>query len=162
MLNKLGVATLSAISLCASLSVQAGAFEDKTDRFSGSRTVSWNSIPPKEEEFSLSGLAIYAKGQKTPGYYSVTLTTYSDSWQFINCKFNDWLVDGEPFPALRGAYDNTMAGSSTIERFTAQMSRKDLEAVAAAKLVEFKVCNVEGKVSTEDLSGIRKILEATK
>ena len=162
MLNKLGVAALSAIALCASFSVQAGAFEDKADRFSGSRTVHWNSIPSKEEDFALSTLAIYAKGQKTPAYYGVTLITYSHSWQFISCNFNDWLVDGKPFPALSGTYENSMAGSATIERFTAKMSRKDLETVAAAKLVEFKVCNTEGKVSSEDLSGIRKVLEATK
>lgn len=141
---------------------EAGVFEDKTDRFTGVRSVSWNTIPPEAETFAVTTAAYYPKGSSTPAGYFVKIITYANTAQFDSCPYVDWLLDGEPARDLDTVYSSDSAGSSTIERFALTPDRATLAKLAAAKQVEFKVCNVESSINQEDLEGMRKVLAATK
>lgn len=145
-----------------STAAHAGVLLDKTDRFTGVRGVAWNSIPANEGEFSLSTLAFYAEGESTPRSYSLELTTYSANGEYATCHFTSWLIDGKRAPELEGKYVHDPAGNVVVERFTASVSRDLVAKVAAAKLVEFKVCGTEGVVSSADIDGARQVLDATK
>ncbi|WP_025804626.1 hypothetical protein [Pseudomonas chlororaphis] len=153
---------ISAALLLFSCASYAGVFKDEVDRFNGSRSVSWMSIPEEAEGFSLSTMAFYPKGYAAPYAYRIELLTRADRWQYLDCHHSDWLVDGVRDPYLEMEYSNTVAGSSTMERFTKRVDRQNLERLASAKLVEFKVCGTEGKVSEKDMDGLRKVVNATR
>ncbi|TLP74747.1 hypothetical protein FEA48_11065 [Pseudomonas nitroreducens] len=145
-----------------STAAHAGVLLDKTDRFRETRAVVWNSIPDNDREFALSALAFYPKGAASPSSYTFTLTTYSDTGEYARCHHNAWLIDGQRSMELESSYENSPQASVVIERFTSKVSREVLERVAAAKLVEFKICGTEGAISAADIDGVRQVLDATK
>lgn len=149
------------ILLAVSMPSIAGVFRDEVDRFSGSRAVTWRAVPSEPGSFGLSVAAFIPKGWEAPLDYTVTLTTWSSRWQFLQCNHTYWLVDGDPYPAMETAYENDMGSSATIERFTARLERSELVKLASAEKIEFKVCNVEGEVSRAGIEGMRQVLEAT-
>lgn len=159
----MGYRTLfTAFFLINSLPAVAGVFKDETDRFTGNRSVTWNAIPSKAEDFSFSTIALYLKGDPVPGYYKIQLMTWSDSGNFQECHHTNWLVDGVPDPYLELKYSSASAGSAVIERFDKQVDRANLQRLSSAKLIEFQVCGTEGKISPDDMEGIRKVLDATR
>jgi hypothetical protein len=139
----------------------AGILQEGSDRFSGTHHVRWSSIPGQSGGFALSTTAFYGKNDRPPAY-SIALLTWSDSWQFLDCSFLSWLVDGSPAPYLQSKYSHSMAGTATMERFDIRISRENLEILAGAKLIEFKACNTEGVVSESDLDGLRQVVDKTK
>lgn len=150
------------IAVIFTASVQAGGLIDKTDRFTGNRNVRWNSVPFKPETFGVSSYAFYLKDTAEPAAYGLSLLTWADQWQFLDCHRINWLVDGAPAPELKSKYIHEMAGSATSERFEFRVDRDALKKMASAKLVEFSICGQEYKVSNEDLGGIRQVLEVAK
>jgi hypothetical protein len=151
----IGILSFSAAS-------QAGVFEDKTDRFTGMRSVAWNTIPAGAESFAVTTAAYYSKGSPAPDGYVFEIITYAKTSQFDGCPYVDWLIDGETAPDLKAKYSSNSAGSATIERFSMSPDRATLTKLASAKLVEFKVCNVESSIGSDDMGGLRKVLEKTK
>lgn len=141
---------------------QAGVFEDKTDRFTGVRSVAWQTIPSEAESFAVTTAAYYSKGSPTPNEYFFEIITYADTSQFAGCPYVDWLIDGEPAPDLKTQYSSESTSSATIERFAMRPDRATLTKLASAKLVEFKVCNVESSIGSDDMAGLRKVLTETK
>ena len=155
-------APVAAAAFLISISATAGVFKDETDRFTGNRTVTWDSLPSQANEFSFSTTAIFLKGSPTPGYYKVQLITWGDSAEFRECHHTNWLVDGILDPYLESEYSASSAGTATIERFDKQVDRANLHRLASAKLIEFQVCGIEGQISQSDMDGMRRVLDATK
>lgn len=150
------------ISTSMAFGAYGGGFTDRTDRFTGNRSVRWNSVPFEAEKIGLSSYAFYPKGAETPYEYGLSLLTWADKWQFLSCHHTNWLVDGQPDPSLVFKYTHEMAGSATTESFDMTAPRSTLERLASAKLVEFSICGKEGSVSHDDIAGIQKVLDATK
>lgn len=151
-----------ALFLMVSLNAYAGSFTDKIDRFTGSRSVSWSSIPGKSGDFAMSAFAFYPKGAARPLMYKLSLLTWGENWQFLDCHHSNWLLDGKPAPQLNFEYKHEMAGSAASERFELRAGRTELEKIASAKLVEYSLCRKEGRLSESDLAGIRRVLEASQ
>jgi hypothetical protein len=151
-----------ALFLMASLNAYAGTFVDKTDRFTGSRSVEWSSVPSTAGDFAMSAFAFYPKGATKPLMYKLSLLTWGESWQFLDCHHSNWLLDGQPAPQLNFEYKHEMAGSATSERFELRPNRAVLEKISSSKLVEYSLCGKEGRVSESDLAGIQRLLEATQ
>ncbi|MHA6235224.1 hypothetical protein [Pseudomonas fluorescens group sp. PF-69] len=152
----------AACALVFALNAQAGALLDKTDRFTGNRSVRWNSLPAQSEGWGFSSYAFYPKGYEKPYAYGLSLLTWAERWQFLDCHHINWLIDGEPASDLKFEYSHEMAGSATTERFDMRADRPTLERLASAKLVEFSVCGKEDKISDIDLAGIRQVLKVTE
>lgn len=155
-------APIAAAAFLVSISASAGVFKDETDRFTGNRAVTWDSLPAQANDFSFSTAALYLKGSPEPGYYKVQLITWGNSAEFRECHHTNWLVDGVLDPYLEYEYSTTSAGSAVIERFNRRVDRTTLQRLASAKLIEFKVCGTEGKISQSDMEGMRKVLDATQ
>lgn len=145
-----------------SISANAGVFKDDTDRFTGHRAVSWDSLPSQSGDFSFSTVALSLKGSPSPGYYKVQLITWGDRAEFRDCHHTHWLVDGDMDPYLSFEYSTASAGLAVMETFSKEVDRANLQRLASAKLIEFQVCGTEGKVSQGDIDGMRQVLEATK
>lgn len=139
--------------------VFAGQLTEKLDRFNGSRLVSWESFSDPGRGYSFNVYAHYAdaKDARPYGYYALLVPPFGAS-SFSECHHNQWLVDGKQAPNLNGIYE-TMGNSQT---FRLELQRTDLESIAAAKSVEFKICNSEGSISASDLAGVKKLVESTR
>lgn len=155
-------APIAGLAFLVSVSASAGVFKDETDRFTGNRSVAWNSLPSQANDFSFSTVALYLKGSSEPGYYKIQLMTWGDRAEFRECHHTNWLVDGVLDLYLEYEYSATSAGSATIERFDKQVDRANLQRLASSKLIEFQVCGTEGKISQSDMEGMREVLDATK
>lgn len=153
---------LTAGLLSFSAACTAGGFEDKTDRFNGVRVVAWNTIPSEVETFATSTIAFYPKGEVKPYQYKIQLITYADAMQYDDCNHVDWLVDGLPAPYLEARYKGDRSASAAIETFDVELDRASLQKLAAARTVEFKVCNTESSISAADMDGLRKVLKQTE
>jgi hypothetical protein len=137
----------------------AGQLTEKVDRFNGSKQVAWESFSDPGRGYSLNVYAHYAdaKDAKPYGYYALLVPPFGAS-SFSDCHHNQWLVDGKPARNLNGIYES-MGSSQT---FRLELQRADLESIASASSVEFKICTSEGSISASDLAGVKKLVESTK
>ncbi|WP_128082462.1 hypothetical protein [Pseudomonas nitroreducens] len=138
--------------------VQAGVLSDEVDRFDGTRTIAWRTLPDGPNDFAFWA-AIGIPESKAGRFYMAHLFTYGDR-QFASCNETRWLLDGRRAPEIRTTYRVDRAGSNTIEYFDLADPRSMLPIIAAAKKVEFQVCTVEGRIKDADLDGIRQMLKA--
>lgn len=139
---------------------QAGStsLSEKTDRFTGIQSISWNSLPDNDGDFAFATSVAFSEvGNQRR--YDGQLITYGDVGRFTNCNWTYWLLDGRKAPEIQTEYKSSHISSATIERFVLTDPEAMLPILAAAKRVEFRVCNTEGQISGEDLGGIRKVLE---
>ncbi|WP_338546837.1 hypothetical protein V6W80_09935 [Pseudomonas benzopyrenica] len=153
----LAAAAIFAFSVGAA---SAASIQDKTDRFTGVRSVSYSALP-KKDGYTVSLAAYYGKDDRTPTYV-MEILTWSNEWRYLDCNSDAWLLDGNREESLEAKYDHSMAGGATVERFVYRPSRETLEKLASAKVAEYKVCNDEQVVSKADMAGIRQVLDATK
>jgi len=147
------------LALLVSGSATAGKLVEKVDRFKGTRTVAWESFSDPNRGYSFNVYAFYSKpdDSKPFGYYTLLVPPFGTD-SFSSCSENYWLVDDKPVPELKAAFES-MGSSQT---FRSTPSRSVLEKLATAKKVEFKICNTESALDASDLSGIRKLLDATR
>ena len=156
-MSKLRVfAAVAVVCGCVS-SAHAGALADEVDRFDGTRTIAWRTLPDGPNDFAFFA-AIGIPESKTGRYYMAHLFTYGDR-QFANCNETRWLLDGRRAPEIRTTYRMDRAGSTIIEYFDLVDPRSMLPIIAAAEKVEFQVCSVEGQIKESDLNGIRQVLK---
>jgi hypothetical protein len=137
----------------------AGKITEEVDRFKGTKTVAWQSFSDPGRGYSFNVYAFYSKPNDTKpyGYYTLLVPPYGTD-SFSGCSDNYWLVDDKPAPELKAIFE-TMGSSQT---FRSTPSRSMLENLAAAKKVEFKICNTESSISASDLGGITQLLDATR
>ena len=146
----------AAVACLAPTMAMAGQIVDKTDRFRGTRTVSWESFRDPERSYSYNVYAQYAKADDpTPRRYYALLALPAGSPSYASCDSNAWLVDGARVPELTARYD----ASSGAQLFNVALNQGLLERLAKAQSVEFKICNTEAAISPEDLAGVRELLE---
>ncbi|MEB6589657.1 hypothetical protein MXM82_11005 [Pseudomonas asiatica] len=157
---RISTAVIAAGLMGLSLLAQGGQLKENLDRFTGTRSVTWSTLPSGPEQFAFS-TSVYIPEKGEP-VYILQLFTYADISRYQTCHFVDWLVDGRRAPELQAEYGSDSAGSASIERFTITADRKTLENLSSAKSLEYKVCNDEGAVLAEDLNGLRQVLAATK
>lgn len=148
----LGACLISALA-------SAGQVSEKTDRFRGTKTVSWESYRDAARGYSYNVYAYYAKsGDSAPSNYYAILVPPRDAESFSSCNHNAWLIDGQPAPAMEATYEP----SGATQMFRAVVSRETLQKLSSAENVEFKICNAEGSISEADLAGIKSLLDSTK
>lgn len=155
------LAVSASLSLLAG-SAFAGEFTDKVDRFTGTRSVGWTSVPAEENAFSLTSRALMPKGVAAPGSYLLYLDTWSSKRLYSSCNHTVWLVDGEPAPWVVTQYESRDAGPVVLESFSFKLAKSEAERFASAKTVEFRACTTEGMISQDDLQGFARVVSETK
>ena len=157
MANTSSIASMLVV-LCGlgSASVMAVTINDSVDRFTGVRTITWAPAPSGPEEFALNS-AIFKTADPATQILKVELITYADRQQYESCNHVYWLADGKQVAGLDTVYSAEFGKSVVIERFKLEADDRTFQTLAAAKKVEFKVCNTEKVVSDNDLSGFKAV-----
>lgn len=103
-------------------------------------------------------------GQKPTVTPPVTLTFWKQnkSWEYLQCNALAMLVDGSPFPVRTSKHSGTVGSGYVVERINTSLTAAEATKLSEAKLVEFKICNTEGRFSENDLADLRKIIQVIK
>ncbi|MDG9926116.1 MULTISPECIES: hypothetical protein [unclassified Pseudomonas] len=151
------------IALLSMQVAQAGELINTTDRFKQKRELKWISSV-KSSDASQMGLtaSVFFKGQGTPEKALVHLAGSFDRLEFAQCNGVDWLADGVPVERLSGTYNTVPRRDSPkmIEIMVSIFSVEQLRQLAAASVIEYRVCRSEGRVPDEDAAGLRQLVAA--
>ncbi|WP_153964350.1 hypothetical protein [Pseudomonas aeruginosa] len=145
-----------AVLLVGAGSAQASALKDEVDRFNGLRSIEWLTMPARANTFAFKTTVLVPEKVEARQYYGY-LFTYGQPG-FATCNHTQWLIDGRRAPEIQTTYSR----SGELEYFELAKPEAMLPILAAAKKVEFKVCGVEGEISSSDLDGIREVLDRAK
>jgi hypothetical protein len=132
---------------------------DEIDRFTGKRNISYTSSA--EPKLGVPVISILAQQgginavrfmiAPTPGRYAI------QSLQYIGCKQVDWLIDGEPLALGMVVHSSSRYGSMLLETITQEASAAQLAAIGSARQAEFRICQTEGVLSSEDVAAAKTI-----
>jgi hypothetical protein len=70
------------------------------------------------------------------------------------------LVDGSPVQLSPAQHDGDVGRGYVTERIRVAVSLDTARTLAESRLVEFKICNTEGRFSAGDLQGLRGFINA--
>lgn len=137
--------------LSPSFAVLTG-YSEKQDRFSGVKTYSWNAGPNYRP---LSPALFMNAGPDGVKDGLVVLSGTFREWEYLRCSQTYWLADGERVLALSQDHDGTTGGAGVIEHVSSLFGVAELRKIAAAKSLEYKVCNDEFRLTADQLAGFK-------
>lgn len=133
--------------------------KDEVDRFTGIRKVSWTSVVSGPGLFA-SYLATADKAgsfkKSTP---VIILTTTGREWKYLKCNGTHWLADGARVPTIEVKHDGSVMTGGVIEHIANRFTYADFQRLAAAKSVEYKVCNDEFILYPSEIEGLKRTAE---
>ncbi len=89
----------------------------------------------------------------------INLQSSADSWRYLQCHHTGWLVDDKPFQLPQPIHDGSVGSGYVLEfLIIAPVTLKQIEQLARAKKVEFKVCNDEYTATTNEMDDFRVFL----
>lgn len=141
----------------AVITAEAGVLRDEVNKFNGTRSIEWRSIPEAENAFAFSAAVGIPEHAETR-YFMGQLITYG-RMRFDDCNRSYWLLDGKRAPEIETKYKVDHGSTTTLESFALTDPEPMLKAIAKAGRVEFQICGVEGEVAPSDLEGIRQVLQ---
>ncbi|AYN94032.1 hypothetical protein EAW52_08645 [Pseudomonas sp. LTJR-52] len=157
-------AWLLAIAGClASQVVHAGELTDENDEFRERRSVIWTGDKSANDlVFTVSASqATTSSGGKITTYIA-KLSSIGNEARFGDCRFARWTIDGKVFYEMEGKYKLNTFRDIYGEDFTTPVTREALEYVASGQRVEYRACDVKGKLSDDDLEGLQRLLDVTE
>ncbi len=95
-----------------------------------------------------------------PSKLNLTFWKVNKSWKYLRCHDVVMLADGSPFPLDASKHDGTVGRGYVMERVGVDVSFAKAEELSRAKLVEFKICNTEGRFSEGDMEDLRNFVKA--
>lgn len=163
------VGMLSSLSIVCEAPAQTSAeeaVEIKFDRFRNYTDVRYPSIDQAEKRarnhLTPTWLAGF-DGQtpiKPPRVLSLTFRRINSSWQYLRCHDVAMLADGIPVQLPPAEHSSSAGRSSVIEDITVRVSFDTARKLSGSQLVEFKICNTEGRFSKADMQGLRGVIKA--
>lgn len=153
------IATILAISL--SLSITAGELVDREDRFTQKRELKWISHVSSETPAKMGLTAsIFFHPDGHPGRAVVHLAGSFERVEYASCHMTNWLADGEPVKPESNSYQALPRNDSPnpIEIVTSVFTISQLKKLAAAQLLEYRICRDEGSVPEKDHAGLRNLV----
>jgi hypothetical protein len=155
------------IAMCVHITPLYGEIEVKHDRFTKGVTVQTkphgSSSRPSLFLFAVLGgipQVSIVEGRMifkmTP---SVTIQLWSMShtgWQYLSCHSLYWLVDGKSFPLPQPRHEGDAESGYVLEFLEIKdVEVSQIETLAKAKRVEYKVCSDEFVVSPAEMNDLR-------
>lgn len=123
----------------------------KTDRFTGetSKEVYVDTIKSIHTEFRVLATSV------ADNLY-LTLLFKSESWEYLRCNSVNFLIDGKRL-SPNTKYDGRVYSGYVIEYI--QFYNEDVRIILEGTDVEFKICNDEYRIPTEQLKLLRQVLK---
>ena len=167
------VGTLQSLSLVCGAAAQAPAevpaddtVEIKFDRFRNRTTVRFPStqqtVVRANNSLTPTWLASF-EGQTPstlPSSLSLTFVKVVRTWEYLHCYSVAILADGSRVQLPPENHSGHIGRGYLIERINVVVGFDIARKLSESQLVEFKVCNTEGRFSQKDLQGLRGVIKA--
>ena len=124
----------------------------------------WTNTQGTLGRLNISFLGLPSSTSKASPYITIFLGGGFEKWAYLECFHIKWLIDGRPLSLPEATHDGSVSSSGgVVETLTiSSVSMKQIELMARAKKIEFKVCNDEYSVSTEELEDLRTFFSKIK
>jgi len=134
---------------------------DEVDRFTGIRKISWeNRLTGPDMGFFATYLVFADKqGSFKISKPAIVLTTSSREWKYLRCNTTYWLADGKRVEPINVRHDGTTYRGGVIEQVVNEFSLEAFQQLAAAKSVEYRVCNTEAYLFASELEGLKQVTQ---
>src|SRR5690606_7431082 len=100
---------LPAIFSLAVLPASAADFEDRIDRFTGDRQITWDRLgKPVPMTVSIAAI-VPAGGASADAPGSISIHVASQNGKYLKCHSVHWLADGQPVSPVRRQHDAATA-----------------------------------------------------
>lgn len=136
-----------------------GSVTDSVDRFTGSRTILFKTDEAPAIRKPALNLAIVLGSdgslEEAALVISVINTSRRGGWVYLQCHSVDWLADGKRVDIGESRHRGDVTRGGVIELITQQITPEQMSALVEAESVEYKICNDEFVVSSQDLAGMR-------
>lgn len=146
------------LGLAMSATAHAGVTET-VDRFSGKRTIVLS--PDSRSIGAPPGLTLVTvqEGNKPAMEFAVILEMASTKWRYMDCHTTYWLADDKPVPLPPVRHEGKLGDGIVMEFLRIDtIPRTALETFAAARKVEFKICNDEFVLPDKARADIAELL----
>lgn len=160
---------LSSLSIVCEATAQTSAeeaVEIKFDRFRNYTDVRYPSIDQaaKRARNHLTPTWLVGFDGQTPiripSVLFLTFRKINSSWEYLRCHDVAMLADGVPVQLSPAEHSGNAGRSSVIEHINVSVTFDTARKLSESQLVEFRVCNTEGRFSKADLHGLRGVIEA--
>jgi hypothetical protein len=127
------------------------------DHFSGRATVRTKPKAPTTRRPSIALLGSHsAEGQ--PGVVLMVVST-TKSWRYLQCHHTDWFADNKSLRLPQPTHKAQIGPGFVIETLMiAPVTIEQIEQLAQAKKVEFRVCNDEYEATAEEMTDLHVFL----
>lgn len=141
--------------------------EVKYDRFKKQTTVTSDKLyavgsqtyGAQMPQHFINAIAVLQDSREHDSMAFAITNFHAGGWAYLQCSDVSWLVDDQPFDfGKMQPRRDTMHGDAVAEEFMGIISHKQLAQLAAAKKIEWKICNDEFKLNDEGVAHIRKFL----
>jgi hypothetical protein len=133
------------------------------DEFDGTTQI---RTTPRGEvgHLDISFFGVLSRTPEELPYIHIFLEGAFQEWQYGRCFSTEWLLDGRPFLLPEATRDGSLSSSGgVVETLNiSPISMQQLELMARAKKIEFKVCNDEYSASPEELQDLRAFFSKIK
>lgn len=147
-----------------------GVVESRFDRFKGTTSYIYRG---KGERKIASGRTpglefqaqAYVKAPElgAPPEASMFISHFGRGWRYLRCRNLYWLVDGAPIQLSEPkAINDVLSGGRVAEIIIQSVSIEQLEQLGSARSVEFKLCNDEVALLTEDIEALAEIARSVR
>lgn len=147
------------LNFCLAHSSQA-EIKVKVDSFTGKTTVNTKPTPFTERpSFNLLG-RYRDETDKPNAVLSILLYSSSPTWQYLHCYSTFWLADNKPINLPQPTHKGFVGTGFVMEHLAiTPVPLSALQQMATAQKVEFKVCNDEFTLTTEEMKDLKRFVE---
>lgn len=159
---------LISAAMFVALNLNAQSVEREVDRFRQETKLSVDlQLKQQPNPYSVLPTKVIVMANKGSGpiRYSALIATNSSigrggagGWRYLGVETVDWLIDGQPAAFDKVATDRQVAGRAVAEYFIQPFSRSQLEQIAAASAVEFRIGSDEFSLSQAHILAVADLL----
>jgi len=126
------------------------------DRFTGDITLRTKSLSSPRGKPNIFLIGSYEKGVLK---IAIFLNSIADTWRYLMCHRTHWLVDDKPFKLSKAIHDGSTGSGYVLEHVIIRgVTVKQIEQLARAKKIEFKICTDEYVATSQEVEDFRVFL----
>lgn len=158
-----GLLTAAAFAVFA-VPAAAQHVTDNVDRFTGEREIAYTASGSPPPGQPIVTIRTFVSQGETKVLASFTifpkLNEYArQEFAYLRCHSVNWLVDGKPLAAGVVVYDFERYRRILMEKISQEIPVPALQAIGAARSVEFRICNDEFRLTPEDIAAAKIIAQ---
>jgi hypothetical protein len=150
---------LGGLVLLFAMAAANAQVKDSVDRFTGKRELVYSSTDKLQLGKPHLIAAATVDGQSISSNLTFMVASVTDrptgtAWKYLRCHSMAWLVDGTPIQLGQVVHSGQVVRGGVNEVITQLVTVDQLQKLSAGKVVEYRICNDEYRLSAADMVGL--------